>query len=228
MKALIVEDEEEVVESIRLCLLIRWPHCVVIAAHTSARGLEAVRQEDPDLVLLDILLPDRSGLDTLEQIRRVSAVPVVIVSAQGDQASRARGLELGADDYLAKPFAHAELLARIHAVLRRVRAPDRAVQRPLRGPGLTVDLPSGRVTVDGSERQLSDIECRLLSYLARNEGRIMALDLVARNVWGGTFVEEAAVRMCVHRLRLKLGDDPRAPRIVVSHRGRGYSLDLHR
>ncbi len=229
MKALIMEDAEEIVESIRLCLLIRWPHCAIRATGTVAQGLELVREESPDVVLLDIGLHDGSGLDALNAIRSFSAVPVIIVSAMADLSSRARGLEMGADDYIAKPFGHTELLARVHAVLRRAGrqgvAPE---ERPITGGRLSIDLTAGRVHVDGSERQLSDIEWKLLTFLARNQGRIIPLESVARNVWGSEFVEQAAIRMCVHRLRQKLGDDTRAPRILVSHRGRGYSFEVPR
>ncbi len=228
MKVLIVEDAEEVVESFRICLLMRWPDCETQAVPTAAGGVELARDWSPDLVLLDVALPDSSGLNALQQLRRFSNVPVIIVSVQGDEASRARGLELGADDYLPKPFAHTELLARINAVLRRVRRPEAASGHSLHAPGLTIDLAAGRVSVNGADQALSDIEWRLLSYLARNEGRILPLELVARNVWGEAYVEQAAIRMCVHRLRRKLGDDTRAPRILVSHRGRGYSLELPR
>ncbi len=228
MKALIMEDAEEVVESIKLCLQIRWPHCAVLSTSGAAEGLALVREETPDVVLIDITLRDGSGLETLEQIRRFSTVPVIIVSAQADQYSRTRGLEMGADDYLGKPFSHTELLARIHAVLRRVRRPESAVERPLTWPGFSIDLVTGRVSGTGGEWQLSATERRLLAFLARNAGRIIPLDAVARNVWGGAFVEQAAIRMCVHRLRRKIGDDARSPRILLSHRGRGYSLELPR
>ncbi|HUI70659.1 MAG TPA: response regulator transcription factor [Spirochaetia bacterium] len=227
MKVVVIEDTEEIVESIKLCIAIRWPDCAVLSTPRGKDGLRLVQSELPDLVILDLVLADGNGLDVLKDIRGWSDVPVIIVSVKGDEVVRVRGLELGADDFVAKPFSHTELLARMRAVLRRTHMPSLWQDAPVvKGKNLTIDLSAGRAFVDGQETELSATEWKLLIYLARNEGRIIPPDMLASKVWGVTFVEPSTIKMCVRRLRVKLGDDTRAPRIIRSHRGRGYSFEL--
>ena len=227
MKVVVIEDTEEIVESIKLCLGIRWPECVVTSTPRGKEGVRLVQNESPDAVILDLVLADGNGLDVLKDIRAWSDVPVIIVSVKGDEVVRVRGLEQGADDFIVKPFSHTELLARMRAVLRRTHMPslwqDAGV---MKGKNLTIDMGSGRAFVDGKETELSATEWKLLLYLARNEGRIIPSEMLASKVWGVTFVEPSTIKMCVRRLRMKLGDDTRAPRIIRSHRGRGYSFEL--
>ncbi len=227
MKVVVIEDTEEIVESIKLCISIRWPECVVLSTPRGKDGLRLIQSESPDVVILDLLLADGNGLDVLKDIRTWSDVPVIIVSVKGDEVVRVKGLEMGADDFIVKPFSHTELLARLRAVLRRTHMPslwqDAGV---MKGRNLTIDMGSGRAFVDGKETELSATEWKLLIYLARNEGRIIPAEMLASKVWGVTFVEPSTIKMCVRRLRMKLGDDTRAPRIIRSHRGRGYSFEL--
>lgn len=227
MKVVIIEDTEEIVESIKLCIAIRWPDCVVLSTARAKEGVRLVQSISPDVVILDLVLPDGHGLDVLKDIRAWSEVPVVIVSVKGDELSRVKGLEMGADDFIAKPFSHTELLARLRAVLRRTRMPslwqDAGV---VTGRNLTIDLGSGRAFVDGQETELSATEWKLLIFLARNEGRIMTPEMLASKVWGVNFVEPSTIKMCIRRLRMKLGDNTQAPRIIRSHRGRRYSFEL--
>jgi DNA-binding response OmpR family regulator len=186
-------------------------------------------RERPDLVILDIALPDANGLDILKEIRRYYSVPVLVVSVRSDELSRVKGLELGADDYMSKPFSHTELLARIRAVLRRSHMPELwGDEGVVQGKGLAIDLASGRTYVEGREVELTATEWDLLSYLVRNEGRIVPVRVLAEKVWGLEFVENSTIRMSVHRLRTKLGDDTKSPRIIRSHRGRGYGFALPR
>ena len=227
MKVIIIEDSEEIVESIKLCITIRWPECAIQSTPRGREGLGLIQSESPDVVILDLVLADGYGLDVLKEIRAFSDVPVIIVSVKGDEVSRVKGLELGADDYIAKPFSHTELLARVRAVLRRAHMPSLWQDAGLvQGGKLSIDLGSGRAYVDGRETGFSATEWKLLTFLVRNEGRIMPADLLASKVWGLTFVEPSTIKMCVRRLRMKLGDDTRAPRIIRSHRGRGYSFEL--
>ncbi|HTZ50761.1 MAG TPA: response regulator transcription factor [Spirochaetia bacterium] len=227
MKVLIVEDAAEVVESIKLCISIRWPDCVML---TTARGREAltlVERESPDLVILDLALLDGNGMDVLKDIRRFSDVPVLIVSATADEVSRVKGLELGADDYIVKPFSHTELLARIRATLRRAHMPELwKDEGVVTGDKISIDLAAGRVYVDGSEAQFSATEWKLLAYLVRNAGKVISTRALTQNVWGLNFVENSTIKMCVRRVRLKLGDNTQSPRIIRSYRGRGYAFEL--
>ncbi len=229
MKVLIIEDTEEIVESIKLCIAIRWPESRVLSTPRGREGLRLIQDEPPDLVILDLVLADGYGLDVLKDIRAVTDVPVIIVSVKGGEVSRVKGLELGADDFIVKPFSHTELLARMRAVLRRARMPFRGQDAGVvKGKSLTIDLGAGRAFVGNRETELSATEWKLLIYLARNEGRIIPAEMLASRVWGASFVEPSTIKMCVRRLRLKLGDDTRAPRIIRSHRGRGSSFELDR
>jgi len=229
MTVLIVEDAEEVVESIRLCIALRWPDCVTL---TTPRGKEALRvlgAESPDLVILDLALLDGHGLDFLKDIRRLSDVPVLIVSAAADEVSRVKGLKLGGDDYIVKPFSHAELLARMRAALRRAHMPELwKDEGVVTGEKISIDLASGRVYVNGAEAPFSATEWKLLAYLVRNEGKVISTRALAQNVWGLNYVENSTIKMCVRRVRLKLGDNTQSPRIIRSYRGRGYSFELPR
>jgi DNA-binding response OmpR family regulator len=229
MKVLIIEDADEVVESIKLCLSIRWPDCVTLAVPQGKAGLRIVETESPDLVILDLALVDGHGLDVLKEVRRFSDVPVLIVSATADETSRVRGLELGADDYIVKPFSHTELLARIRAALRRAHMPELwKDEGVVKGEKISIDLAAGRVFVDGEETDFSATEWKLLSYLVRNAGKVISNRALTQNVWGLNFVENSTIKMCVRRVRLKLGDNTQAPHIIRSYRGRGYSFELRR
>ncbi len=229
MKVLIVEDAEEVVESIKLCITIRWPECVMLTTAQGKEGLRLVERDSPDLVILDLALLDGHGLDVLKEIRRFSDVPVLIVSVTADETTKVRGLELGADDYIAKPFSHTELLARVRAVLRRAHMPELwKDEGVVTREGVSIDLAAGRVYVDGVERELSATEWKLLCYLVRNAGKVISPRALTQNVWGLSFVENSTIKMCVRRVRLKLGDDPQSPRIIRNYRGRGYSFELKR
>ena len=227
MKVLIVEDAQEVVESIKLCISIRWPDCVMLTTPQGKEGLTLVEKESPDLVILDLALLDGNGLDVLKDVRRFSDVPVLIVSATADEVSRVKGLELGADDYIVKPFSHTELLARIRAALRRAHMPELwKDEGVVTGDKISIDLAAGRVYVDGSEAQFSATEWKLLAYLVRNAGKVISTRALTQNVWGLNFVENSTIKMCVRRVRLKLGDNTQSPRIIRSYRGRGYAFEL--
>jgi two-component system KDP operon response regulator KdpE len=229
VKVLIVEEAEEVVESIKLCISSRWPDCAMMSTPQGREGLRLARSESPDLVILDLALADVPGLDVLADIRGFSDVPVLIVSSMTDEASRVKGLERGADDYIVKPFSHAELLTRIRATLRRAHTSElREDEAVISGENVTIDLAAGRVYVDGSEAQFSATEWKLLAYLARNGGKVVSTQALAQNVWGLSFVENSTIKMCVRRVRLKLRDNTQSPRIIRSYRGRGYSFELKR
>lgn len=229
MKVVIIEDADEVVESIKLCISIRWPEAVSSSTPRGKDGLLLIEREKPDVVILDISLLDGHGLDVLKDIRKFSDVPVIIVSVKADEVSRVKGLELGADDYITKPFSHTELLARIRAVLRRTNMPhlwgDEGI---VKSRSLTVDMAAGRVYIENDEVELTATEWKLLQYLVRNENKVIPMEVLARMVWGLNFVEKSTIKMCIRRVRMKIGDDTKSPKLIRSHRGRGYSLELPR
>ena len=141
MKVLVVEDAPEMVDLIRLCFTLRWPDTTLVATESGSQVAKLVMSKAPDIVILDLCLPDIDGLEVLQKVRRVSDVPVIIVTARDEETARVKGLEMGADDYVVKPFSLTELLARVKAVLRRTHMPElRGDEGMVSGPGLSIDL----------------------------------------------------------------------------------------
>jgi len=227
VKVLVVDDAPEVVDTIKMCVSIRWPGSTVLTATHGGEVARLVETEGPDVVLLELELPDIDGLEVLEEIRTFSDVPILIVSIRHDDLNRVKGLEMGADDYIIKPFSRTELLARIRAVLRRTGHPALwSHEGIIGGPGLTIDLASRKLLRNGKEVSLTPIEWNFLAYMARNASKIIPQQVLTEKIWGVEDVKTSAIKMCVHRLRQKLGDNPRAPKLIHSHRGMGYSLTL--
>ncbi|HEX6139580.1 MAG TPA: response regulator transcription factor [Candidatus Limnocylindria bacterium] len=224
MKLLIVDDDPDVVESVRLGFVLQWREVEVIGAATGERALTLVEEEHPDLVLLDIGLPDIDGYEVLREIRRFSEVPVIMLTARDETIDKVRGLEAGADDYVTKPFNHLELLARVRAVLRRLdlKAPsDR--HPPFRAGDLEVDFAAHEARLAGERLDLTPTEFRLLQQLVRNAGWVVPHERLLGQVWGREYVDELDyLRVYVRRLRSKLGDDPERPRYIQTERGIGY------
>lgn len=227
MKVLVIEDTQEVLDIITLCLSVRWPDSNLITTQSGATGLNFFKTENPDLVLLDLGLPDIDGMDVLEQIRKSSTVPIIIVTGRGEEKSRVKGLEGGADDYIVKPFSHNELLARIRAVMRRgARKNSIADDGVVKGSGISIDFAGHILKVDGQEVSLAPTEWNLRAHLASRDGKVATHKELAESVWGVDQMDPAAIKMAVRRLRLKLGDDAVPPKIIRSHRGVGYSFEL--
>ena len=225
MKVLVVEDAKEVVEAVELCCTIRWPDAEVISTDRGLLVPDMVEAELPDIIILDLGLPDVDGMDVLQALRKTSDVPVIILTARSEDSSRVKGLELGGDDYVVKPFSPTELLARMNAVLRRSTGAS-ALGKVVTQDGLQIEIGSQRVRIDGKDVNLTPAEWNLLAYLATNQGKIISNTELAEAVWGSSYIEDSAIRMCVPRLRIKLNDDPRSPRLLHSHRGLGYSFEV--
>jgi two-component system KDP operon response regulator KdpE len=177
VKVLVVDDSSEIVEVVSLCFKMRWSGTQVVSAGDGQSGIDMVEAENPDVVILDVGLPDMDGFEALREIRRFSQVPVIMLTVRGEDVDIARGLELGADDYMTKPFSHVELMARVQAVLRRVQG--RVVagdeQEPFSGGKLWVDFSNGEVKVSGKPVKLTATEYKLLYQLIKNEGMITAI-----------------------------------------------------
>ena len=226
MKALIIEDAPDIVETISLCFELRWPEVKVIATPEGSKGLTLVETESPDVVILDLGLPDTDGLEVLKDIRSFSNVPIIIVTVRGEEMDKVRGLELGADDYITKPFSHMELLARIQAVLRRTHlAGFEAEEKPFLSPGLTIDFASRTVTANGQIVNLTPTEYDLLRYLVLNEGTVLTHRALLEKVWGKEYTDAPEyLKVYIQRLRNKLEADSSNPRLLISKRGVGYKF----
>jgi DNA-binding response OmpR family regulator len=225
-RILLVEDERSISEP--FAKILRREGFEAIVAATAAEALERARDWAPDLVLLDLALPDGDGRDVCRTLRAESAVPVIMVTARGTETDRIVGLELGADDYVVKPFSAAEVIARIRAVLRRSRrdtpsAAGEPAAVPLRFGALELDLAARRAHLDGAEVELSRKEFDLLAELARNAGRVVTREDLMSRVWDENWFGSTKT-LDVHMgwLRRKLGDDPADPRFVHTVRGVGF------
>ncbi|HEY1295673.1 MAG TPA: response regulator transcription factor [Chloroflexota bacterium] len=201
----------------------------VYAASRGQEGLEIAAAELPDLVILDLMLPDIDGYEVCQRLRQFSLVPVVMLTARGEQVDKLSGFEVGADDYLTKPFAPAELLARVRAVLRRARMGDayaHAAEAVVRCGDLTVDLVRYRVSVGDEPVRLTPTEFRLLEQLALNAGKVLShTDLLTR-VWGADYRDDRDYLWAyVRHLRRKLERDPEHPTLIRSEPGIGYVLE---
>ena len=225
MKILIVDDDPDVVEVVSLCFSLRWPDAHVISSSTGEDALAHVEKDKPDLVLLDIVLPDMDGFQVCQEIREFSDVPVVMLSARDTEVDKVRGLEMGADDYITKPFSHLELLARVRAVMRRYESQLPAVGETFESGGLRIDYASRTVTVEGKVVRLTPTEDSLLYHLSRNAGRVMLHQTLLAKVWGREYTDEVDyLKVYVRRLRQKLEGDPETIGEIVSERGVGYKF----
>ncbi len=219
-----IDDDEKLVALVQEYLEPQGFELVV--AHDGQLGLELVAAQDPALVILDLMLPSIDGLEICRRIRQTSQVPILMLTARGDDTDRIVGLELGADDYLAKPFNPRELLARLRAILRRsANAGAAPVQEPLRVGTLTVDPASRRVELAGREIDLTTAEFDLLRALAAHAGQVLSRDRLLQEVHGsGWSAYDRSVDVHVSRIRQKIGDDPKRPALLKTVRGVGYQL----
>ena len=226
MKVLVVEDDPGIIEVVSLCFQLRWTGTMVISASSGRKGVELVEAESPDVVILDIGLPDIDGYQVLKEIRRFSDVPVLMLTVRGEDTDIAKGLELGADDYITKPFSHIELIARVQAVLRRsqgLAVTDE--EKPFIAGKLSVDFARNEVLLAGQPIKLTSTERKLLYYLIRNEGRILSHESLLAKVWGDTYVDARdLLRVHIQHLRQKLEDNSETPNIIVTEHGIGYKF----
>ena len=224
MKILVIDDEPDLIESVRLGFTLQWREVDVLGASSGETGLDLIEQEYPDIVLLDVGLPDIDGFEVLRQIRAFSDVPVVMLTARDDSMDKVKGLELGADDYVTKPFNHMELIARVKAVLRRLEMPAPASRAPSFKAGeLEVDFTRQEARLRGKRLDLTPTEYKLLYHLVRNAGHVLQHGTLLAKVWGRDYIDEVDyIRVYIRRLREKLGDDPDAPRYIRTERGLGY------
>ncbi len=220
---LVVDDEERMVRFIRLNL--EHDGFQVISAFRGQQAINAIREDMPDLVLLDVMMPDLDGFEVLKIVRETSNVPVIMLTAKGEEDDRVRGLELGADDYVTKPFSPRELVSRVRAVLRRTEAANPATRSEeiVVDERMKVDFGRREVWIEGELVKLRPTEYRLLFHLMQNAGWVMTYDQLLAKVWGYEYRDEAHyVRLYVNYLRQKIEKDPASPKYILTERGVGY------
>ncbi|MCD4801712.1 MAG: response regulator transcription factor [Anaerolineales bacterium] len=227
-KILVVDDEKRMVRFIQLNL--EQDGFQVLTAYNGAEALEQVRTQLPDLILLDIMMPDISGFEVLKRIREVNSVPVIMLTAKGEEDDRIQGLELGADDYITKPFSPREMVSRIRAVLRRTRSfKEDQVDLIKVDDRLTIDFSRREVWVEDKIVDLRPTEYRLLYHLVKNAGWVNTHEQLLSKVWGFEYQDEPHyVRLYVNYLRKKLEKDPSNPQYILTERGVGYRFVNYR
>ncbi len=224
-RVLVVEDEESYSEA--LSYLLRKEGFEVAIAATGPDALAEFDRSGADIVLLDLMLPGLPGTEVCRQIRQTSNVPVIMVSAKDDEVDKVVGLELGADDYVTKPYSPRELVARIRAVLRRGSLEEDVDASALEAGPVRMDVDRHVVTIDGSEQRFPLKEFELLEMFLRNPGRVLTRGQLIDRVWGSDYVGDTkTLDVHVKRLRAKLEPDPAQPKLLVTVRGLGYKLDL--
>lgn len=221
-RILVVDDEERMTEFVRMNLQIEGFQ--VIEAHSGIKALDMIRTQLPDLVILDVMMPPPDGFEVLRMLREFSSTPVILLTALGQEDDKVRGLELGADDYVTKPFSARELSSRVRAVLRRAEMPSAPQQSILKiDENLSVDFNQREVIVQGERVKLRPTEYRLLFHLIENAGWTVPHEQLLAKVWGYEYRDEAHyVRLYVNYLRDKIEDDPSNPRYILTERGVGY------
>jgi len=222
-KVLIIEDEQEIVDSVSLAFQKDWPEATLISTRMGEEGIELVETEEPDVVILDLGLPDIDGLEVLKSIRLFSSVPVVVLTVRGEERDVSRGLDRGANDYIAKPFRKLELLSRLKAQLRKQVHPDE--EAPIVCGSLRLDPSTYQLTYGSKEISLTAVEGRILENLMRNAGHVTTYSRLTEAVWGEDCPGAIeSLRVYIGYLRAKLEIDPKKPRIIRTKAGVGYSL----
>ena len=221
-KLLVVDDDETLREAVEAYL--SGADYEVVTASNGIEGLQKMYEHRPGLVMLDVMMPELDGLETCRRIREISKVPIIFLTARGQETDKVRGLEMGADDYVVKPFSLRELGARVQAILRR------SEDSSTKGRGvlftddeLVIDAGTGQVLRRGQPVTLTATERRLLFYLAENAGQILHMSRILESVWGHEYIDEVGyVKVYVWRLRQKIEPDPGDPRYIITERGIGY------
>lgn len=223
-RILVVDDEPRYVRLMEANLISEGYD--VMKAYDGQSAVEMVADEQPDLVLLDVMMPGLDGFGACERIREFSSVPIIMVTAKGEEQDRVRGLDVGADDYIVKPFSATEVLARVRAVLRRAQVSGGNFEQSVFSHGnLRIDLARAEVFKDESMIFLSATEYRLLLQFVHNQGSILTSEDLLVNVWGPEYREDKEILwVSISRLRQKLEDDPRNPQHIVTRSGMGYTM----
>ncbi len=227
MKLLVAEDARDVAEVVAFGVRLTWPDSEVTVATSGQEALRQFDEQKPDLVVLDVSMPPPDGFEVCRRIRETSSVPILMLTVHDSTADKVRALELGADDYLTKPFDHLELLARLKALLRRAGGALPMGGRQYTVGDLTLDAGTREVRLRGEAVKLTSTEYRLLEELVRHAGSALPHQYLLERVWGPEYVGDPSyLKVFVRRLRQKLGDDAERPRYIQTEWGVGYRLVL--
>ena len=223
MKALIIEDDAEIVESISLALQIRWPETQIVSTHLGNKGIDLAESDGPDIIILDLGLPDMSGFEVLKRVRSFSSAPIIILTVKADEADIVKGLEWGADDYIVKPCGQLELLARVKA---RIRDKSRLVKEaPLSYGSLRFNPSTHQLLIGGNGVKVTHIEAHIIHHLMKNASYVATYSNLAEEVWGEDYPGSIdSLRVHIRRLREKVEADPSQPQLILTKAGIGYFL----
>jgi DNA-binding response OmpR family regulator len=220
---LVAEDEPSIATIVSVGARMTWPNCSVQVATSGAQAIQMFHEARPDLVVLDVQMPPPDGFTVCQRIRETSRVPILMLTVRDSTLDKVRALDLGADDYLTKPFDHLELLARLRALVRRAQGSTRQGNQPLHVDGVTLDPATHAVSVEGTPVTLTTTEFRLLEVLMRHAGTALPAAYLLREVWGSAYSGQIEyVRVFVGRLRQKLGDDAEQQRFIQTVWNSGY------
>jgi len=220
VRVLLIEDDHEIIEAITLVFQIRWPEAKVISTRLGRKGIELVESEAPDIVILDLGLPDINGFEVLRQVRLFSRVPIIILTVRADEADVVKGLEWGADDYITKPFRQLELLSRVKALIRRQNPAEEAIL--VCGP-LRLDTTASQLHYGEREIALTVTETRILGHLMKSAGHVVTHSSLSEAVWDNDYPGAAdSLKVHIRRLREKIEADPGHPQLILTRTGLGY------
>jgi two-component system KDP operon response regulator KdpE len=220
MRVLIIEDSADIIETVAITLELRWPEANLISTSHGKKGVELAKKQIPDVIILDLGLPDMDGFEVLRQIRSFSAVPLIILTARGDEGAKIKGLEMGADDYIVKPFSAGEFLARVKAALRHSQLPAKTTkvgEKSFIKGNLRIDFASREVSIDGKPISLTRGEYDLLHQLVTNEGKVLSSQMLLDKVWGPEHSTDTKyVKVYIESLRKSLKKAPGDPTMILN------------
>jgi DNA-binding response OmpR family regulator len=223
LKLLIADDAVDVAEVVAFGAHMAWPDCQTIIASDGAEALQLFEAEQPDLVVLDVSLPPPDGFEICRRLREVSTVPVLMLTVHDTTLDKVRAFDLGADDYLTKPFDHLELIARLRALMRRSNGTLSPSSATFTAGDLAIDFATHDVRVNGTPVSLTSTEYRLLEILAQHAGNVLPHELLLERVWGPEYIHDTHyLKVFIRRLRQKLGDDSERPHYIQTEWGTGY------
>lgn len=224
-KILVIDDEADMLKAIRLTINVQEPDWDVIEADSVEKGLAQIDSENPDLVLLDLRMPRVSGFDVLKKLRLYSNIPVIVLTVESDELIEVKALEIGADDFITKPFGNLELIAHIRSVLRRAEGFDIIKNETLKTGNLEINFNNHSVNKDNRLINLTSTEFAFLELLSRNKGQVIPFEVILGKIWGQYALENRDyLKVYIRKLRVKLEDDPSNPQFLKTVNGLGYKF----